>query len=120
MSPDSDHDIVHHIEELTAAELALANRQLAEAGRTIEELRADVLALAKRVDAAREEADSFKSELGEAVQRAQRAEAETERLKGSMGDLEAHIDRLKQQLGRPGRLLVKKALGRGRHKSGNQ
>lgn len=117
MAPESDPEVAKHIADLTAAELAVANRQLAEAGRTIEELRSDAIALAKRVDVAREEAESYKAEVQEALERARAAEAETREREDTMAELEAHIARLKTQLDSPGRLLVKKALKQGRYKS---
>ncbi len=102
---------------MAAAELAVANRQLAEAGRTIEELRADAFALAKRVDEARAEAEGFRTQLetarAESEARAAAATTELDRMRATIQPLEAHIARLKRQVKSPGKLLVKKALRRG-------
>lgn len=109
-----------HLEQLALSELDAANRQLADAGRTIDELRSDVLALATRVDGARTEAESFKEQLEQerqeaATLRGQLAQGDPERdkLGATIADLEAHVARLKKQLERPERLVAKKVLRRG-------
>lgn len=109
-----------HLQSLALAELDMANRKLMEAGRTIDELRSDALALATRVDAARAEAESFRNEIGSLTQQ---SAALTERQgvlvseisdqKSTHAALEAHIARLKLQLARPEKLLAKKVLRRG-------
>ncbi|RMB61227.1 hypothetical protein EAX62_00705 [Tessaracoccus antarcticus] len=115
-------DQTPHLHEVALAELDVANRHLSDAGRTIDELRSDVLALASRVDAARAEAEAFRHELGRehsgtAALRGQVdiAAVEREELQQRIAGLEAHVARLKKQLERPGRLMVKKALRRGQY-----
>lgn len=106
-----------HLDQLAAAELAEAREQLAQAGRMIEELRADALALAVRVDAARAEAEHFRTASGESEQKLRAeladARADNERLRTTTHELEAHVGRLKTQLSSPAKLVVKKAMRRG-------
>lgn len=127
-----------HLQETALAELDVANRQLALAGRTIDELRSDVLALATRVDDSRAEAESFKKKLESSTEQigslteqsgslteqnvsikeqhnAHCATLVSERvaLESTNTALEAHVTRLKRQVARPERLLVKKVLRRG-------
>jgi len=127
-----------HLHEAALAELDVANRQLAQAGRTIDELRSDVLALATRVDDSRAEAESFKKDLeslteqfgslteqfgsltGQNVSLKEQYKAqhttllsESAALESTNTALEAHVTRLKRQVARPERLLVKKVLRRG-------
>ena len=120
-----------HLQEAALAELDVANRQLAQAGRTIDELRSDVLALATRVDDSRAEAESFKKDLeslteqfgsltGQNVSLKEQYKAqhttllsESAALESTNTALEAHVTRLKRQVARPERLLVKKVLRRG-------
>ncbi len=117
-----------HLQESALAELDVANRQLADAGKTIDELRSDVLALAARVDNARAEAESFKNEAESGSERntalksehqsllsklAADREAERTALESVNAGLEAHVARLKRQVQRPERLLAKKVLRRG-------
>ncbi len=118
-----------HLERLARAELDAANRQLAEAGRTIDELRADALALAERVDQARAEAQVFKEKLQQEhtqtrelraqlteVTSAQESEGTTqETLRTTIVNLENHVARLKKQLEKPERLMAKKVLRRGHY-----
>ena len=130
MDPVTQPDQPPHLEQLALAELDVANRQLSEAGRTIDELRSDVLAMALRVDAARAEAESFRHDLGRehskvvslrgqadaaAVAAATAAAREQETRRQNGAGREAHVARLKKQLQRPGRLMVKKALRRGQY-----
>ena len=113
-----------HLERLALAELEVANRQLADAGSTIEELRSDVLALAVRLDEARKAtATQSQGELArEAAREAQEQDraAEIAELKATISRLEEHIARLKAQLDRPARQVVNKALRRGRYAKSHQ
>lgn len=126
MQPDQ----TRHLEQMALAELDATTKQLSEAGRTIDQLRADVLALAERVDAARSEAEGFRRDLGRehfvavalrgelraAEDAAAAAAIESERLlSDNVAPLNARIERMKKQLERPGRLVVKKALRRGQY-----
>lgn len=110
-----------HLQQLALDELDLSKRQLAEAGRAIDALRSDALALALRVDGARAEAESFrdllKQERGMLQQRIDDGAAVQEELRASNAALEAHVARLKKQLERPGRLVAKKVLRRGHYSS---
>lgn len=95
-----------HLDGLAAAELETATAKLADAGRTIDALQADALALAERVDAARTESE-------DAFERLRISQAESAELATKNAALEAHITRLKKQIESPTKLLAKKALKRG-------
>ncbi|MGO1489012.1 MAG: hypothetical protein ACTHWA_10740 [Arachnia sp.] len=110
----------NHIQSLAFAELDVANRELMEAGRTIEKLRSDVLALAVRVDGARAEAESFRNEAQSLAQQNAASTEQQQALASQIAEntathaaLKAHIARLKLQLARPEKLLVKKVMRRG-------
>ncbi|GAB3813195.1 hypothetical protein GCM10028820_07530 [Tessaracoccus terricola] len=105
-----------HLAALTATELTVAREQLAQAGRVIEELRADAIALATRVDEARSEAEALRVEAETARQEAAAESDEVDRLRAQVTQFEAHVARLKQQIQAPGKLMVKKALRRGQFK----
>ncbi len=120
VDPETQSNQTRHLEQLALAELDVANRQLSEAGRTIDELRADVLALATRVDGARAEAEAFRDKLQQEhtearEMRQQLIETGTaaEKLRSTIVELEAHNARLKKQLQKPERLMAKKILRRG-------
>ncbi len=127
MDEETQLNQARHLEQLALGELEVANRQLAEAGRTIDELRSDALALATRVDQARTEAESFEEKLHGEHEKLQRehvetralrqrvAEMETEQesLRSTIDQLQNHVARLKKQLTRPERLMAKKLLRRG-------
>lgn len=117
VAPQTQQNTQEHLRELALSELESASQRLALAGRTIEQLRSDALALAVRIDQAREETERARAEgsaLREelAVAREQTARDVAE-LNSTNAALEAHIARLKQQLERPFRLAAKKVLRRG-------
>lgn len=117
-------DQSQHLQQLALDELELSKRQLADAGRTIDELRSDALALATRVDGARAEAESFREKLEQERQQVEQVlrqgielQQGQDALRATITDLETHVTRLKRQLERPGRLVAKKVLRRGPYSS---
>lgn len=102
-----------HLDGLAAAELETATAKLADAGRTIDALQADALALAERVDAARAEAEQHKQLVAARQAELEQLRTQARELTASNAALEAHVARLKKQIESPTKLLAKKALKRG-------